>query len=779
MRRSSTLGAFTLLILAGCGVSSCMARAMVSPGTPAPVVPKDLHSPPLSVGVSDEEFIGPFSNWVNVKTTYGAIGNGVADDTTAIQNGLDALVKYKGGTAPAVLYFPAGTYRITRTLKMELNTGANLIGADPSTTSIVWDGAANGTMLLTSGSFDTQFTRLTWDGGNLAGIGIAQWWNYVVDRANYQGSIKHIDEVFENVGIGIYGGRVGADYGQGDSETLILRVKFLDNTIAGINLGSPNAVDWWIWDSQFTHCGRGVTNEFSLNDKGPTAGAGSFAINRSVFRGSTVADVTIGNTSPWLSLHNNVSLGSQQFFRALPSGPNGGAIILQNNLVLDTVNPVAIDLGNEGPLIMIDNQFRSAPGAVGPVVQMAGPGISAGHGDRDVFSIGNQYTLTHPIALAGTTGRITSNDDATVTAASIATTLPALPGLAPNYGRAVFEVPAKATAQQIQAIINTAAASHADNAVVHLPAGNYYIKQTLTVPASARLQIAGDSMATRLWWSGNASTGPVFRLLGPSYATLRDMTIVGAPVTAISMTGADQPGGRVFVSGSAMSAVSLSDLSQTRVDMQANTGVGDLTADASASVVDIGGCGVPFSLLGQSTVLISDCWQEGTRSGLFDLQSGTLTFLGGLLAPFSDGYSPGSSKLAPTVPLDGFAGAASFIGVSLNLRSGLNGILVKSVPPATSALFFGLSATVSDFFTNDVASAAVGAMFLKSYIPTEGAYDIPDVGDTSASFVGAGFAQARGVVWDTEPMAHVDGATDVRLFRIFAVDTAVGLSVSH
>jgi hypothetical protein len=257
------------------------------------------------------------------------------------------------------------------------------------------------------------------------------------------------------------------------------------------------------------------------------------------------------------------------------------------------------------------------------------------------------------------------------------------------------------------------------------------------------------------------------------------MTIVGAPVTAISMSGADQPGGRVFVSGSAMSAVSLSGLSQTRVDMQANTGVGDLTVNASASVVDIGGCGVPLGLLGQSTVLVSDCWQEGARSDLFDLQSGTLTFLGGLLAPFSDGYSPRFSRSAPAVPLDGFAGGASFIGVSLNLRTGVNGILIKSASAGTSALFFGVSSNVSDFFTSDVTSAEVGAIFLKSYIPTEGAFDIPDVGDTSADFVASGFTQSRGVVWDTEPMAHVDGATDVRLFRLFTVDTAVGLSVSN
>jgi polygalacturonase len=139
----------------------------------------------LSVGVSDLESIGPFASWTNVRSDYGAVGDGVADDTAAIRRGLNALCKYNASTGPAVLYFPAGNYRITSTLNMELNTGAKLIGADPTTTTIASEGAANGTMLQTSGSFGMLFTRLTWDGKGTAQIGIAQWWNFLVDRANY------------------------------------------------------------------------------------------------------------------------------------------------------------------------------------------------------------------------------------------------------------------------------------------------------------------------------------------------------------------------------------------------------------------------------------------------------------------------------------------------------------------------------------------------------------------------------------------------------------------
>jgi len=51
-----------------------------------------------------EEFVGPFANWKNVKTDFGAAGDGKADDTAAIQKTLDQLQQ-----KPGVLFLPAGT----------------------------------------------------------------------------------------------------------------------------------------------------------------------------------------------------------------------------------------------------------------------------------------------------------------------------------------------------------------------------------------------------------------------------------------------------------------------------------------------------------------------------------------------------------------------------------------------------------------------------------------------------------------------------------------------
>ena len=37
------------------------------------------------------EFFGPFPSWANVKTEFGAVGDGTADDTAAIQRALDTI----------------------------------------------------------------------------------------------------------------------------------------------------------------------------------------------------------------------------------------------------------------------------------------------------------------------------------------------------------------------------------------------------------------------------------------------------------------------------------------------------------------------------------------------------------------------------------------------------------------------------------------------------------------------------------------------------------------
>ncbi len=109
------------------------------------------------------------SDWINVKTAVepAAKGDGVQDDTAAIQAALDKIQD------SATIYFPPGTYRITRTLQIPLGRflGVTLLGHG-RTTVLAWDGAPGGRMFWTQDGMPySRYVGLTWDGRGKAAVG--------------------------------------------------------------------------------------------------------------------------------------------------------------------------------------------------------------------------------------------------------------------------------------------------------------------------------------------------------------------------------------------------------------------------------------------------------------------------------------------------------------------------------------------------------------------------------------------------------------------------------
>jgi hypothetical protein len=124
---------------------------------------------------TDDEFVGPFSSWVDIKTKYKLKGNGNSDESAAFQAAFNSIGN--GSSTASVLFLPAGTYRINKTLTLNNKINVSFIGADPATTKIIWGGPVGGTMLQINGTAYSRFNRISYNGNSKAKIAIDQSWD--------------------------------------------------------------------------------------------------------------------------------------------------------------------------------------------------------------------------------------------------------------------------------------------------------------------------------------------------------------------------------------------------------------------------------------------------------------------------------------------------------------------------------------------------------------------------------------------------------------------------
>lgn len=462
-----------------------------------------------------DEFVGPFANWANARD-YGARGDGQSDDSEALQKALDDL---KVDGKPKVLWIPTGTYRITKTLVMTSHINIGVFGEDPAKTIVKWDGAPEGVMLDCNGVRYSRFGRLTWDGQGKALTAIDHAWDGKVPGANTHN--QHEDEWFQNVGFGIRGGRRGVM----DAECAILRCRFQKCSKAGLSVENFNALDWFVWDSLFEDCRVGVTNEF---------GAGNFGVYNSLFRGSSEADVTMSNCQ-YFSLRGNTSIGSKAFFIAR-NRSCAGLITLQNNRILDATGEVPLQLGNIGPYLLLDNTIRARPDAKSPLITYQTA--------RTFLAVGNRFSLMGAIAPPPTGEEYLAVDNFVVPRERMSAAPPVLPDILPLAKRRVFEISASTN---LQKTIDEAAKLRGQRPILHFASGDYSISKTLTVPAGCDVQLAGDGYASRLMWKGENGSA-LLKLLGPTRATLRDLTLHGSGNSnGLLATNCDQGGSRIWM----------------------------------------------------------------------------------------------------------------------------------------------------------------------------------------------------------------------------------------
>jgi hypothetical protein len=321
----------------------------------------------------DQSFTGPMASWKSVKD-FGAIGDGIHDDTAAIQAALNALKDTTTNTW-STLYFPPGTYRITQQLTTSRTThddylGAQIIGADPSTTKIVWDGAAGGTMLRWDAWYD-KISRLTFDGNSTAAWG-------VVRAGSFSTYSELSDLQFQDFTSGAI--NLGNNEGNEIGEELITRDRFYRCGTA-ISTWDGSTLNIYIWHNYFEDNNIAIRNA-----------SGAFDAYDNRFVRSKVTDINSA-TNMVSSIVNNVSLGSRSFIGNAQNIGFGSFLAdatIQGNKVYAATS-IPLDLTATKPVTLIDNLIQGPSGV--PQVLMSNDGTNKALFVGDTFASTDSWPL--------------------------------------------------------------------------------------------------------------------------------------------------------------------------------------------------------------------------------------------------------------------------------------------------------------------------------------------------------------------------------------------------
>lgn len=709
----------------------------------------------------DEEFVGPFPSWANAKTDFGAKGDGVTDDTVALQKALTFLRYY---TNKGALYLPAGVYRITQTLNVIRATNSEskdviIVGEDLATTTLRWDGLTNGLMMEYQAWY-AKMGRLTFDGAGKAKTAIAH-------GAMFSTHNEFSDMVFKNLAFGIEAGTTNS---QGNAECVVERCRFANCSLAGISIQNWNSLDWFVWDCEFDDCHLGVSNIY---------GSGNYHVYQSLFRNSSLADLSIGNTG-YFSIRDNTSIGSKAFFTAAGNG-SCGLVTLQGNTV---VNPggTPVQVNNRGPLLLLDNRLQDYQGSAVNAVTWAG-----------FVSVGNTFTTTN--AVQANPGGIFLDD--IVTLEKLPVILPKMPGTLPNLKRMVIDLAGPTNSAGLQAAINKAATYSGLRPIVHLPPGIYGINQTVTIPAGCDVQLVGDGARTALRWAGSNS-GPVLRLAGPARATLRDFIVFGAfnsiQADGIEIDNCDQPGARVhfeqvdvrqaagagfLAEGLANANVDLNDFyhAENTVSVQVH-GAGQPFSSVGGRVAIFGGASsdndLTYDVSGGGSLLVRDTWYETGRTNqpcfMRCTNSGYFTLHGANVAP------AWSQTNLPAIAISNFVGTATFLTTQFSFPN--TSLAVSGQGPQTAVLLLGTVNSNDPRFNSPQAQMSLQQSFKYSTNNNGTFTAIGSAGPSDPDFLRKMLRQTR--LAKPAPLTPLPAeVTDVRFSRVFVEGGRVAIHLKN
>lgn len=346
---------------------------------------------------------GSLEGYLNVKAEpYGAVGDGVADDTVAIQAAIDAA-KLNGG----VVWFPPGTYKITAALNCNSNTKAfRLTGAGAGRghvnvgwPKILWTGGAGSGPVVKCYSihgFEIDHLHFAYnnaaynghmidvDGGPLASDCVNWHLHHLSFRGDAGGSLQHVSAL-SNIRLN------RAIIGNIDN------IQFA-GAVNPLRLGDPGGS--YVVAVQIEKCGFNFADDAHILIASGDAEAIAIrdctfeaGVNTTAIRGATTAGDGGQNTCYQITIENNWFGDASDVTTWIkdlhPIGP--GPIVVANNYFGGT--EAGSHLSGDGNWLITGNLFTG-----GTVFSV----FDAGGGEHPVF-IGNWFAAVTAI-VSGATG---------------------------------------------------------------------------------------------------------------------------------------------------------------------------------------------------------------------------------------------------------------------------------------------------------------------------------------------------------------------------------------
>lgn len=213
---------------------------------------------------------------------WGAHGNGATDDTTNIQNALNACLNWGNGTEPFIgeLYFPAGRYLITNTLIFNA-TLTHIVGENQATTALYMKSNCFQDILETGNAYNARHSlpvdfdhhllveniQLDFDPSNTNNAGL------VVCQPGELNAIRNLDTEYGGFGVRCLGG---------GAPGLRMRDVHLDTpAVAGVSI-EPLPSQTWTYGDPISIIGISGDNESPI---------ASMVLFSNVTAGGSVSDI--------------------------------------------------------------------------------------------------------------------------------------------------------------------------------------------------------------------------------------------------------------------------------------------------------------------------------------------------------------------------------------------------------------------------------------------------------------------------------------------------------